>query len=130
MRHSLWEQGSLEGYNEVLLGCLDSEVGALRQRRAEYEGSRRLSEGSDSCWSDSGNDSGSEAVLEAGIEPLALEGGVVVVTQGGEVEGAAVRAVEPSAAADGEAQASLHRCWHLLCTRCGRHLGGIDGEGL
>ena len=35
VRHSLWEQGSLEGYNEVLLGCLDSEVGALRQRRAE-----------------------------------------------------------------------------------------------
>ena len=28
--------------------------------------------------------------LEAGIEPLALEGGVVVVTQGGEVVGAAV----------------------------------------
>ena len=30
VRHSLWEQCSLEGYNEVLLGCLDSEVGALR----------------------------------------------------------------------------------------------------
>ena len=47
VRHSLWEQGSLEGYNEVLLGCLDSEVGpaavgALRQRRAEHEEARRL----------------------------------------------------------------------------------------
>ena len=48
--------------------------------------------------------SGSEAVLEASIEPLALEGDVVVVTQGGEVGGAAV---EPSAAADGKAQDSL-----------------------
>ena len=30
VRHSLWEQGSLEGYNEVLLGCLGSGVWALR----------------------------------------------------------------------------------------------------
>ena len=43
-------------------------------------------------------------MLEASIEPLALEGGVVVVTQGGVVEGAAV---EPNAAAGGKAQASL-----------------------
>ena len=41
---------------------------------------------------------------EAGIEPLVLEGGVVVVTQGGEV-GRAV--VEPNAAVDGEARAGL-----------------------
>ena len=33
VRHSLWEQDSLEAYNEVLLGYLDSEVGALRQRK-------------------------------------------------------------------------------------------------
>ena len=41
---------------------------------ARHEEARRLSEGSDSCWSDSGSDSGSEAVLETGIEPLALGG--------------------------------------------------------
>ena len=41
-------------------------------------------------------------MLEAGIEPLALEGGVVVVTQGGKVEGAAVK---PTTAAGGGAQA-------------------------
>ena len=46
VRHSLWGQGSLESYNAVLLGYvsyLDSKVGALRQRRAEYEEARRLS---------------------------------------------------------------------------------------
>ena len=54
-------------------------VGALRQRRAEYEEARRLSEGSESCWSDPGSDSGSEVVLEAVIGPLAIliEGDVV-----------------------------------------------------
>ena len=52
VRHSLWEQDSLEAYNEVLFGYLDNEVGALRQWRAEYCGARRLSGGSDSCWSD------------------------------------------------------------------------------
>ena len=52
-------------------------VGALRQRRAEYEEARRLSEGSESCWSDPGSDSGSEVVLEAVIGPLAIDGGVV-----------------------------------------------------
>ena len=90
MRHSLWGQDSLEAYNEVLLGYLDSEVGALRQpeREVGYDEARRLPEGSDSCWSDSDSGSGSEAVLEASIEQLALEGGVVVATQGGEVGGA------------------------------------------
>ena len=45
----------------------------------------------DSCWSwsCSGSDSGSGAELEVGIEPLALEGAVVVATQGGEEGGAA-----------------------------------------
>ena len=66
VRHSLWEQDSLEAYSEVLFGCLDSEVGALRQRRAEYDEARRLSDGSDSCWSGPDSDSGSKAMLEAG----------------------------------------------------------------
>ena len=91
VRHSLWEQDSLEAHNEVLFGYLDDEVGALRQRKAEYDEARRLSDGSDSCWSwsYSGGDSGSEAELEVNIEPLALEGAVVVATQGGEEGGAA-----------------------------------------
>ena len=89
VRHSLWEQDSLEAYIEVLFGCLDSEVEALRQRKAEYDEARRLSDGSDSCWSYSGSDSGSEAGVEVGTAPLALEGAVVVVIQGGEEEGAA-----------------------------------------
>ena len=29
VRHSLWEQGSLEAHNEVLFGCLDGEVESL-----------------------------------------------------------------------------------------------------
>ena len=38
VRHSLWEQGSLEAYNERLFGYLDSEVEALQQRKAVYHG--------------------------------------------------------------------------------------------
>jgi hypothetical protein len=89
VRHSLWEQDSLDAHNEVLFGCLDGEVEALQQRKAQYDEARRLSDGSDSCWSYSDSDSGSEAGLEVGTAPLALEGAVVVVTQGGEEEGAA-----------------------------------------
>ena len=69
VRHSLWEQGSLEAYNEVLFGCLDGEVWALRQRKVDCDEARRLSDGGDSCWSNSGSDSDSEAELEVGIEP-------------------------------------------------------------
>ena len=73
----------------MLFGYLDSEVGALRQRNAEYDETRRLSDGSDSCWSCldscSDSDSGSEAVLEIGIGPPALECAVVVAAQAGEL---------------------------------------------
>ena len=62
-RHSLWEQESLEAMNEVLFGCLDPEVAALQQRKAEYDEERRLSEGSDSCWSDTDSDSSDVAEL-------------------------------------------------------------------
>ena len=89
VRHSLWEQGSLEAYNELLFGYLDGEVEALQQRKAEYDEERRLSEGSDSCWSGANSDSDSAAEIEAGTEPIALEGAVVAVIQGGEGEGAA-----------------------------------------
>ena len=57
VRHSLWEQDSLEALNELLLGNLDGEVEALQQRKAVYDEERRLSDGSDSCWSYSGSDS-------------------------------------------------------------------------
>ena len=56
--------------------------------KAEYDEARRLSGGGDSCWSCSDSDSGSEAVPEVDIEPLALKGAVVVITQGGEEGGA------------------------------------------
>ena len=74
VRHSLWEQDSLEAHNELLFGCLDGEVGALQQRKAVYGGERGLSGGSDPCWSYPGSGSGSEAELVVGMEPLALEG--------------------------------------------------------
>ena len=64
----------MEAYSEVLVGCLDSEVEALRQRKAEYDEARRFPDGSDSCWSDPDSDSGSEATLEAGVRPPALAG--------------------------------------------------------
>ena len=89
VRHSLWEQDSLEAYNELLFGNFDGEVEALQQRKAVYDEERRLSEGSGSCWSCSDSDSGSVAELEVGNGPPALEGAVMVVTLGGEAEGAA-----------------------------------------
>ena len=89
VRDSLWEQDSLEAHNELLFGCLNGELETLQQRKPQYDVARRLSAGSDSCWSYSGSDSGSETGLEVSTEPLALEGAVVVVTQGGEEEGAA-----------------------------------------
>ena len=49
VRHSLWEQDSLEAYNELLFGSLDGEVEALQQRKAVYDEERKLSGGSDSC---------------------------------------------------------------------------------
>ena len=65
----------------MLFGNLDGEMEALQQRKAVYGEERRLPDGSDSCWSYSGSDSDSEAELEVGSEPLALEGVVVVVTR-------------------------------------------------
>ena len=73
MRHSLWEQGSLEACNERLFGYLDSEVEALQQRKAVYDAERRLSEGSDSCWSGAYSDSDSAAELEVNTEPIQLQ---------------------------------------------------------
>ena len=69
MRHSLWEQDSLEALNEVLAGCLEGEVRALKQRKADYDEERRQSEGSDSCWSGADSDSDSAAELEVVSEP-------------------------------------------------------------
>ena len=86
-RHSLWEQDSLEACNEWLFGYLDGEVEVLQQRKAVYDEERRLSDGSDSCWSDAGSDSDSEAELVVGSRPPALEGAVMVAVQEGELVG-------------------------------------------
>jgi hypothetical protein len=66
VRHSPWEQDSLEALIEVLSGCLDGEAEALQQRRAVHDEERRLPEGSDSCWSGADSDSDSEAELGEG----------------------------------------------------------------
>ena len=66
----------------MLFGNLDGEVEALQQRKAVYDEERRLSDGSDSCWSCSDSDSGSVAELEVGRESLALEGEGVVASIG------------------------------------------------
>ena len=75
-------------YNELLFGCLDEEVEALQQYKAQYDEARRLSDGSDSCWSHSGSDSDSEAVPEVDIEPLPMGGAGEGASQRGKVEGA------------------------------------------
>ena len=77
-RHSLWEQGSPEPHNEWMSGCLDGEVVALQQRKAEYDEERWLSEGSDSCWSGADSDTDSAAELEVDKEPLKVEGAAVL----------------------------------------------------
>ena len=80
--HSLWEQGLLEAYNEVLFGHLEGEVRALRRRKADYGEARRLTDGGDSCWSNSDDDSDNETILELAIGPPTLEVAVVVAAQG------------------------------------------------
>ena len=66
VRHSLWEQTLLEAYNELLFGCLDVEVTALQQDKAEYDEARRQSDGSDDSGGCSDGGSGSVAELVAG----------------------------------------------------------------
>ena len=88
--------------------CLATWMGgveALQQRKAEYDGERRLSEGSDSCWSGADSDSDSAAELEVVKEPLAVEGAAVVATQGGELEEVAQGPLQPN----GRAPAVLGR---------------------
>ena len=75
MRHSLWEQSSLEAYDELLFGCLDGEVATLQQRKAEYDEARRQSGGSDTSGGYSDSDSGSVAELvverrQGSLQPL------------------------------------------------------------
>ena len=105
VRHVLWEHGSLEACNEWLFGYLDGEVEALPQRKAVYDEERRLSEGSDSCWSDAGSNSDIEAGLEVGSRPSALEGAVVVAAQEGEQVGLGLGPLQP----DGKSPAVLRK---------------------
>ena len=69
-------------------GCLDEEVEALQQYKAQYDEARRLSDGSDSCWSHPCSDSDSEAVPEVDIESLPMGGAGEGGSQRGYVEGA------------------------------------------
>ena len=68
-----------------------------------YDEERRLSDGSDSCWSDAGRDSDSEAELEVGSRSSALEGAVVVAAQEGELVESGLGPQQP----DGKAPAVL-----------------------
>ena len=92
VRHSLWEQDSLEALNEVLSGSLEGEVRALKRRKADYDEARRQSDGSDSCWSGADSDSDSAAELEVADEPSALEG---AAAEQGEVEPLRPRGLAP-----------------------------------
>ena len=131
VRHSLWEQDSLEAYNELLFGCLDEEVEALQQYKAQYDEARRLSDGSDSCWSHSGSDSDSEAVPEVDIEPLPMGGAGEGGSQRGKVEGADCeqtgergKVVEPAQ------QPVRHSLWEQSSLEAYNELlfGCLDGE--
>ena len=39
--HSIWEQDSLEAHSKLPFGCLDAEVEALQQRKAQYDEAMR-----------------------------------------------------------------------------------------
>ena len=73
VRHSLWEQTSLEAYNDLLFGCLDPEVAALQQDTAEYDEARRQSDGGDTSGDCSDDGSGSVAELVAEGRPGHLQ---------------------------------------------------------
>ena len=64
---------------------------ALRQYNAQYDEAKRLSDGSDTCWSHPGNDSNSEAVLEVDIESLPMGGAGEGGSQRGEMEVSTMR---------------------------------------
>ena len=57
----------MEAHNEVLFGHLEGEVRALKQRKADYDEARRLSDGGDPCWNDSDGGSGNETAPELDI---------------------------------------------------------------
>ena len=124
MRHSLWEQGSLETHNELVFGCLDGEVEALRERKAVYDEARSLSDGNDSCWRYSDSESGSEAELKVGIEPLALEGAVVMAVRGGELVGEGQGPLHP----DGRAPAVLGKTVQKV--ESSLHNGGLATKSM
>ena len=65
----------------------DAAGGTLKQRKADYDEARGLSDGSDSRWSDSDGDSGNETAPEMDIGPPTLEdAGLVTVHEGDLVE--------------------------------------------
>jgi hypothetical protein len=111
--HSLWEQETLEAMNGVLFGCLDLEVAAGQQKKAVYDEERRMSEGSDSCWSDADSDSSSVTEQEVDGGPQVQEEATVVVevetgveeTAGAEAAAVPEAAVVVEAAAEAEAAA-------------------------
>ena len=104
VRHSLWEQGSLEAYDELLFSCRDREVEALQRKRAVYDEAGRQSDGSDTSGSCSDSDSSSVIELEVGSEPPALEGAGVVAVREGELVERGQGPLQP----DGRAPAVLH----------------------
>ena len=114
----------MEAYNELLFGCLDEEVEALQQYKAQYDEARRLSDGSDSCWSHLGSDSDSEAVLEVDIESLLVGGAGEGTSQRGEVEGAGGKGDEPAQ------QPVRHSLWEQGSLEAYNELlfGCLDGE--
>jgi hypothetical protein len=94
VEHSLWEQETLEAMNGVLFGCLEPEVEAMQWKKAVYDNERRLSEGSDSCWSDSDSSSAVEGEMDEEPqvqgEATAAVDAEIVVEAAAEVGAAAV----------------------------------------
>ena len=84
---------------------------ARQQYKARYDEARRLSDGSDSCWSHPGSDSDNEAGLEVGIESLPMGGAGEGISQRGEAEGTDCEQPGEGKAGDEPAQQPV-RCTH------------------
>ena len=103
----MWEQDSLKAQNEVLSGCLDGEVRALKQRKADCDETRRLSDGSNSCWSDSDGSPGNKTAHGLDIGSPALDDAGVVSTQGEDLDG---EGLPPRSLEAGQQQCIRRRC--------------------
>ena len=98
----------------------------MKQRKADYDEARRLSDGSDSCWSDSDGDSGNETAPELDIGPPTLEGAGAMTAQEGDLMGEGLGSLQYQ-----DRPAAVHRKRVQREEQAGgtKRRGGLRGAG-